>query len=105
MLKLDHNLLDQLGLGSLSQDDKDSLLSHLYEQLELRVGTVIARQLSDEQLDEFEKLIDNDQQEEALQWLQANYPDYKKVVASELEKLTQELKANKDQILSQTDGA
>jgi len=101
MLKLDHNLLDQLGLDTLSKEDKDSLLAYLYDQLELRVGTVIAQQLSDQQLDEFEKLIDANQQEEALAWLQANYPDYKKVVEAELKKLTDELKDNRERILSQ----
>lgn len=101
MLKLDYKLLDDIGLADLSPADKDSLLAGLYEQLELRVGTVIARQLSDDQLDEFEKLIDAEKQQEALAWLQANYPDYKQVVAEELKKLTEELKQNKDKILAQ----
>ena len=43
MLKLDDNLLNDAGLGDLSRDDKDSLLANLYDQLELRVGTVIAK--------------------------------------------------------------
>lgn len=105
MLKIDNNLLTQLGLGDLSQDDKDSLLEHLYDQLELRVGTVIAKQLSDEQLTEFEKLIDANQQEQALQWLQSNYPGYKQVVEAELKKLTDELKNNRDKILEQAQAA
>lgn len=105
MLKLDHNLLDQLGLSSLSQDDKDSLLAHMYEQLELRVGTVIAKQLTDEQLDEFEQLIDADKQEEALKWLQNNYPGYKQVVQAQLKQLTDELQQNKEQILGTSQSA
>lgn len=101
MLKLDDKLLEDVGLGSLSREDKDSLLAKLYDQLELRVGTVIAKQLTDEQLDEFEKLIDSEQQDKALAWLSANYPDYKQVVANQLKQLADELKASSPQILSQ----
>lgn len=99
MIKLDHNLLAELGLGDLSQESKDSLLAHVYDKLEINVGMAIAAELSDEQLDEFEALIDGSKQDEARDWLQANYPDYKKVVQEELEKLKNELKNNAKTIL------
>lgn len=98
-MKIDYELLEELGLGELSQDAKDSLLRHLVDRLELNVGTVIASQLTDEQIDEFEKLVDNPDQNVALKWLQANYPGYKDVVKSELDKLKQELKSNASAIL------
>jgi hypothetical protein len=101
MIQLNHALLDELGLKALSKTDKDSLLAHLYDKLELNVGTVIAAQLNDEQLDEFEKLIDANEQNKALDWLQQNYPDYKKVVEAELEKLKEEVRLNSKQILDQ----
>jgi hypothetical protein len=100
MIQLNYALLDSLGLGSLNKETKDSLLAHLYDKLELNVGTVIASQLSDTQLDEFEKLIDNNQQQEALSWLQQNYPDYKQVVERELAKLKAELQQNAGRILA-----
>ncbi|HEX9679286.1 MAG TPA: DUF5663 domain-containing protein [Candidatus Saccharimonadales bacterium] len=99
MIKLDHKLLAQLGLGQLSTETKDSLLKHLYDKLELNVGTVIASQLSEQQLSQFEALIDDHKQAEALEWLQANYPDYKQVVEQQLELLKKELKASAKQII------
>lgn len=98
-MKIDYQLLEEIGLGALSQEAKDSLLRHLVDRLELNVGTVIASQLTDEQIDEFEKLVDNPDQSVALTWLQANYPGYKDVVKNELDKLKQELKTNADAIL------
>lgn len=103
MIKLDYTLLEELGLGGLPAADKDSLLAGLYERLEINVGTVIAADLSDDQLAEFEKLIDNDDQAAALAWLQSNYPSYKQVVEQELEKLKAEIKRGAPQILEQSD--
>ncbi len=99
MIKIDNKMLEELGLGSLSDDDKKALLSHLYEQLEVNVGKVLASKMSDEQLDEFEAFVDSNDEEGALKWLESNFPNYKDVVAEELEKLKEELKKNKDTIL------
>lgn len=106
-MKIDYQLLAELGLSALSEDGKDSLLRHLVDRLELNVGTVIASQLNDEQIDEFEKLVDGQDQSAALSWLQQNYPDYKEVVKTELNKLKTEIKANAPAILAadQSDAA
>jgi hypothetical protein len=103
VIKLDYTLLEELGLGGLDKEAKDSLLSTMYERLELNVGTVIAADLTDSQLKEFEQLIDKDDQQAALGWLQANYPDYKKVVEQELNKLKAEISQASAKILEQAD--
>jgi hypothetical protein len=103
MLKLDNSLLDELGLGSLSEDQKKSMLQHIYETLELRVGTNLANQMSDQQLDEFEKFIDDGgdaNQAQALQWLESNLPNYKDVVNQVFEALKVEIKQMAPQILA-----
>ena len=107
--KLDETTLDELGLGSLPQEEKKKLLSHILETLEMRVGTTLAAQMSDDQLDEFEHLMptESDTQEmvlqkeqSALQWLEHNFPGYKDVVSTELEKLKAEIKQSAPQILA-----
>lgn len=102
MIKLDYQLLEQIGLGALSQEAKDSLLASMYERLELNVGTVIAADLTDQQLKEFERLVDGGDQTAALSWLQANYPSYKQVVEQELTKLKAEVEQGSAQILEQS---
>lgn len=99
MFKLDDNFLKELGLGSLPPDEKNKMLSHIYETLEMRVGMKLAEQMSDEQLKEFETFIDSKDEAGALKWLEANFPDYKKVVADELNSLKQEVKSNAQTIL------
>lgn len=101
MFNLDEDFLQSLGLGGLPDDQKQAFLQHLYEELELRVGTRLSEGMSDDQLAEFEKLIDANDEPGALKWLEANRPNYKDVVAEELEKLKQEVASNTDKILGE----
>jgi len=56
---------DPLGLGSLSAEDKISLLKHMYETLELWVGRRLTEQMTNQQLDEFQKIFTSDDKEGA----------------------------------------
>ena len=99
MLKIDNHMLQDLGLGDLPKEEKNKLLNHVYETLEMRVGTTLAAKMSNTQLDEFETFIDANNEAGALKWLETNFPDYKKVVANELEKLKVELKNGVGEII------
>ena len=102
MFQLDDNLLRELGLGDLPAAEKNKMLAHIYETLELRVGMKLAEQMTDAQLDEFEAFIDNNDEAGALKWLETNFPHYKEVVAQELEKLKSEIKAQAPAIMQAT---
>jgi hypothetical protein len=106
---LDYNTLDELGLGQLPPEEKKAMLTHILETLEMRVGTTLASRMTDEQLNDFEKLmpLENDPPEvakekerSALTWLETNFPNYKDVVKTELDKLKQEIKAGSAQIIA-----
>ena len=99
MLKIDDNLLHDLGLGDMPVAEKNEMLQHIYATLEMRVGMKLAEQMSDEQLDEFESFIDGNDEEGALKWLEANFPDYKKVVEQQLNQLKEEIKADSADII------
>lgn len=100
MFKLDNNFLTSLGLSSLPVDEKNKLLQHIYERLEMNVGMRLAEKMTDAQLDEFESFIDRNDEQGALRWLETNFPNYKQVVAEELEKLKQEVSQAAPQILA-----
>jgi predicted RNA-binding Zn ribbon-like protein len=100
MFKLDDNLLRELGLGELPAVEKNKMLAHIYETLEMRVGMKLAEQMTNEQLDEFEAFIDRNDEAGALKWLESNFPNYKQVVADELEKLKTEIKVAAPQIVA-----
>lgn len=138
MFQLDDNFLADLGLGDMPDDQKQAFLQHIYEELELRVGTRLSEGLNDAQLTEFESFMNGDEEKirswlgenvsgyeqsddfaafrgnvppetpvlailaeyASLKWLEVNRPDYKSVVADELEKLKNEIISSRDQILS-----
>jgi hypothetical protein len=100
MFKLDNTLLEELGLGSLPVEEKNKMLAHIYETLEMRVGMKLAEQMTNEQLDEFESYIDRQDEAGALKWLETNFPNYKDVVASQLELLKAEIKSAAPQIVA-----
>ena len=101
MFKLDDNFLTELGLASLPPAEKNKMLSHIYETLEMKVGMRLAEKMSNEQLDEFEGYINSNDEQGALKWLETNFPNYKQVVAEELEKLKVEIRQVAPQIISQ----
>lgn len=100
MIKLDDNLLTELGLQTLPPEEKRALLKQIYETLEMRVGTTLARQMTDAQLDEFEGFITRNDEQGALHWLETNFPNYKDVVSQEFEVLKNEVRQAAPQILA-----
>lgn len=99
MIKLDNDLLRELGLEALPEEEKKKLLAHIYETLEMRVGMKLAEQMSDAQLTEFEQFIDRNDEAGALKWLETNFPNYKDVVAAEFDVLKREVGQSAPQIL------
>jgi hypothetical protein len=75
MFQLDDKFLQDLGLDQLPEEQKKPFLEHIYSELELKVGTRLSDGLSDAQLEEFEKIIDRN--EEAIDtWLSQHAPNF-----------------------------
>lgn len=75
MFRLDEQFLKDIGLDSLPEEQKKPFLQHIYSELELRVGTKLSDGLSDTQLEEFEQIIDRNQ-EKIMAWLSEHAPTY-----------------------------
>lgn len=99
-LRIDDSLLAELGLASLPQEEKTGLLKHIYETLEMRVGMRLADQMTNDQLDEFERFFNAQDDAGAFHWLETNFPNYKDIVADEYQKLKAEIAQAAPQILS-----
>ena len=95
-------MLDELGLGSLPESEKGALLTHIYETLEMRVGMRLADQMTNEQLDEFEKYFEAKDDAGAFHWLETNFPNYKEIVQDEFNKLKEEVRLSAPEILRAT---
>lgn len=75
MFQLDEKFLEETGLNSLPEEQKKPFLQHIYDELELRVGTKLSSGMTDEQLREFESIIDR-KNEVVQAWLDNNIPNY-----------------------------
>lgn len=75
MFQLDDKFLADIGLNELPAEQKQAFLQHIYEELELRVGTKLSDGLSDSQLEEFEAIIDR-KDDAIVAWLSQHMPNY-----------------------------
>lgn len=100
MLKIDNSLLVEVGLGGLPDAEKNNFLKHIYETLEMRVGVRLADQMTNEQLDEFERYFEAKDDAGAFKWLETNFPNYKEIVQQEFDKLKNEVAQSAPQILA-----
>jgi hypothetical protein len=88
-----------LSLGiNLDGQDVDSLLDHLNDTLQERVGTELTESLNDEQLKTLVELQDKATDEEVGNWLEANVPEFEQIVKDEIDILLGELAENSDGI-------
>jgi len=99
VIKFDNALLAELGLDALPADLKKLMFKQIRATLERRVGTVLAGQMTGEQLDEFEEIIKENKEGEGVRWLEANCPDYKETVNDEFRKLKDEIRTVSPAIL------
>jgi len=75
MFQLDDKFLEEIGLNNLPEEQKKPFLQHIYDELELRVGTKLSDGMTDEQLEEFESIIDRND-DVIVGWLEKNVPEY-----------------------------
>jgi hypothetical protein len=75
MFQLDEKFLQDIGLNDLPEEQKKPFLQHIYDELELRVGTKLSDGMSDSQLEEFEAIIDR-KDDIVTTWLNKYVPNY-----------------------------
>ncbi len=75
MFSLDDQFLADVGLENMPDDQKAAFTQHIYNELELRVGQRLSDGMSDAQLEEFEAIIDHND-DIITSWLSVNAPNY-----------------------------
>ena len=90
-IKLNDEVLEEIGLAELPGEHKPVMLRYIYETLEQRVGLGLAGRMSNDQMDAFKRLIDASDQERAKAWLVKELPDYQELVQQEFTKVKGEL--------------
>lgn len=90
-MKLDAAFLADVHLERLPPAEANLMLKHVYDTLEERVGIRLAQGMTEAQLDGFEGAIEEGD-DAAMKWLETEFPDYREVVAAELDQLRVEIR-------------
>ena len=91
------DMIRQLGIN-IDGQDVASLLDHLNETLEERVGTEITEALDEDQLQTLLNLQEKANEEEVGEWMKTNVPEFEQIVQDEIDILLGELAENTDGI-------
>jgi hypothetical protein len=83
---------------TLTDQDKVSLLEHLNETLQERVGTEVATVLDDAKLEELITLQETASDEEMGAWLMQNVPELQQIVEDEIGIIMGEINEHTDSI-------
>jgi hypothetical protein len=89
--------LEEFGID-LQNQDKESLLTHLNETLQERVGTEVAAMLGDDQLETLLDMQETASDEQVGTWLEQNVPELSQIVQDEIDILLGELAESSDAI-------
>ena len=81
-------------------EDRPSFAKYARERLEVRIGSRFTRQMTNQQVDELNKILDNPNKQVVSDWLGNNIPNYKNAVAEEVARLKSEIRANATAILA-----
>ena len=75
MFQLDDKFLADIGMADMPEEQKKPFLKHIYDELEGRVGQRLSDGMTDEQLEEFENIVEH-KDEVITAWLAQHAPDY-----------------------------
>ena len=95
-MQFDEQFLQEMGLQSMPDDQKQAFLAYVEEELEVRIGERIAKGLTEVQLNEFDMITDP---AAATAWLEKNRPDYREIVTRTIEEMKAEIRANRSKLI------
>jgi uncharacterized protein DUF5663 len=79
-IKLNSDRLAELGYRGLTTSQYNELNAEFYATIEELVGIRLAYEMSEPQLDEFEKFFDVGDDKGAFEWIEEKFPHYREVV-------------------------
>ena len=87
-----------MGIRFETEEEAKAFSALIREELEIRIGKELSKQLSPNQLEEYDKVIMKNDKEACGRWLDKNYPGYKTIINEKRTELEQELLSYKSWI-------
>jgi hypothetical protein len=87
---LQKDLIAELGLQALPDDKKEEMVLRIGELIQQNIVLRIISELPEGDKEEFEKVLDENNGEKTLEFLQTKFPNLNQVVEDEITKFKQE---------------
>ncbi|GHD88674.1 DUF5663 domain-containing protein [Streptomyces naganishii] len=94
-IRWNDEMLTSLGLTWETDEERRSLLTWSYGQVEYRVGKALHRLMLPDQSNAFSAAIDDSDENGAYYWLASNFPEYQEFVLDELNNLKDDLRSGR----------
>lgn len=94
---IDQDVLDDYGI-TVSDADKQSLIEHLNETVQERIGDEIAAVLSEDKLATLVNLQNTGTEDQVAAWLTENVPELNEIIEDEIAIIMGELADSRDDI-------
>lgn len=98
--QIDDQFLQSMGLTALNVEQKQKVIEDVLHTLNLKVAQRVADNLSESQMDEFERLSENSSQEEISKWLSNNVPNHMQIIEEEAQGLRNRALETVDRVMS-----
>ena len=99
-MEFDDDFFKQVGLNKMKAADRKAFGDYVRGLLEIRVGSRLTSQMTDQQVDHLNKLLDSPDKKVLEGWINQNLPNHKSMLAEEVTRLKSEIKANAPAILA-----
>ena len=86
------NIIEELGLGSLPEEQKMSLIASLTDLIGTKVVLRITDALKENDRNEFARIMDSDKAEEVFPWLEKRGIVFEKILLEEIAKVKEDLR-------------
>jgi hypothetical protein len=93
----EQDVLKRLDATKIPAKSQRKILADIAATLHSQVGLRLEEELTDEQLAAFADAADDD--DKALEWLEANVPNYSQLFTEELDKIVDDMKSLMDEVL------
>jgi len=92
--QVDDQFLAAMGLDGLPEDQKEETLAAILRTLDMNVAQRVSDQLTEDQLGQFDQLLDSGTEEQISQWLVRNVHNYQQIIEEEAQKMKDEAQAD-----------
>jgi len=89
--------LIEMGI-ELSDEKMASLLEHLNQELNERVGTALLQELDDEQIDEYNEFAKTANEDQVGEWLSSKIPEFTQIIQDEIDVMLGDIAEKADKL-------